>query len=74
MLQNAVCWQLLPSNPVRRVSPTETKKPKDICGDKWIDSNKLFIQDDGKPMQSDSIGKWFKLYIEELGLPIIQLS
>lgn len=45
---------------------------KDICGDKWIDSNKLFIQDDGKPMHPDTIGKWFKLYIEELGLPIIK--
>ena len=45
---------------------------KDICGDKWIDSNKLFIQDDGNPMHPDTIGKWFKLYIEELGLPIIK--
>ena len=45
---------------------------KDIWGDKWINSNKLFIQDDGKPMHPDTIGKWFKPYIEKLGLPIIK--
>ena len=45
---------------------------KDICGDKWINSNKLFVQDDGKPMHPDTIGKWFKPYIEKLGLPIIK--
>ena len=28
MLQNAVYWQLLPSNPARRVKPPKTKKPK----------------------------------------------
>ena len=45
---------------------------KDIWGDKWIESNKLFVQDNGKPMLPDTIGKWFKPYIEELGLPIIK--
>ena len=45
---------------------------KDICGNKWINSNKLFVQDDGKPMHPDTIGKWFKPYIEKLGLPIIK--
>lgn len=45
---------------------------KDIWGDKWIESNKLFVQDNGKPMHPDTIGKWFKPYIEELGLPIIK--
>ena len=45
---------------------------KDICGDKWINSNKLFVQDDGKAMHPDTIGKWFKPYIEKLGLPIIK--
>lgn len=28
MLQNAVYWQLSPSNPARRVKPPKTKKPK----------------------------------------------
>ena len=45
---------------------------KDIWGDKWIESNKLFVQDNGKTMHPDTIGKWFKPYIEELGLPIIK--
>lgn len=45
---------------------------KNIWGDKWIESNKLFVQDNGKPMHQDTIGKWFKPYIEELGLPIIK--
>lgn len=45
---------------------------KDIWGDKWIESNKLFVQDNGKPLHPDTIGKWFKPYIEELGLPTIK--
>ena len=45
---------------------------KDIWGDKWIESNKLFVQDNGKPMHPDTIGKCFKPYIEELGLSTIK--
>lgn len=42
MLQNAVYWQLLPSNPARRVKPPKTKKPKmEFFND---DECKLLIQ------------------------------
>ena len=41
-------------------------------GDKWQNTNRLFVQWDGSPMHPDTIGKWFKPYIEKLGLPIIK--
>jgi integrase len=44
---------------------------KELYGDKWIDSNKLFIQDNGKPMHPDTIGKWFQNFVEKIGLPVI---
>lgn len=46
---------------------------KELCGDKWIDSNKLLIQANGKPMHPDTLGKWYKSYIESLGLPEVKL-
>jgi len=46
---------------------------KELYGDKWIDSNKLFIQANGKPMHPDTLGKWYKTHIESLGLPVVKL-
>ncbi len=46
---------------------------KDLYGDKWIDSNKLFVQANGKPMHPDTLGKWYKTHIESLGLPVVKL-
>lgn len=46
---------------------------RELYGDKWIDSNKLFVQSNGKPMHPDTLGKWYKSYIESLGLPVVKL-
>ena len=46
---------------------------RELYGDKWIDSNKLFVQSNGKPMHPDTLGKWYKTYIESLGLPVVKL-
>ena len=40
-------------------------------GDKWIDSNRLFIQWDGKPITPIVINKWMDAIIEAHGLPRI---
>lgn len=48
-------------------------EPKELYGDKWIDPNKLFIQSNGKTMPPDPPGKWYKSYIESLGLPVVKL-
>ncbi len=37
----------------------------------WIDSNRLFVQDDGKPMHPDTVSKWFVKFVKEIGLPVI---
>lgn len=40
-------------------------------GDKWINTNRLFVQFDGKPMHLDTITKWFKQFLKEKNLPHI---
>lgn len=40
-------------------------------GDKWINTNRLFVQYDGRPMHPDTITKWFKKFLEEKNLPHI---
>ena len=44
---------------------------RELCGDKWVETNKLFIQDNGKAMHPDTIGKWFQNFVERIGLPVI---
>lgn len=44
---------------------------KDLCGELWIDSNRLFVQADGKPMHPSTISKWFVKFVEQIGLPVI---
>lgn len=46
---------------------------KELYGDKWIDSNKLFLQANGKTMHPNTLGKWYKTHIESLGLPVVKL-
>ena len=38
-------------------------------GDKWIDSNKLFTQDNGKPVFPYSPSHWFNRFIKRNNLP-----
>lgn len=44
---------------------------KELCGELWIDSNRLFVQADGKPMHPSTISKWFVKYVGQIGLPVI---
>ena len=44
---------------------------KSICGELWTNSDRLFVQADGKPMHPSSISKWFVKYVGTIGLPVI---
>ncbi len=44
---------------------------KSILGEFWVDSNRLFVQANGKPMHPDTISKWFVKFVEQIGLPVI---
>lgn len=44
---------------------------KEQCGEFWNNSNRLFVQDDGSPMFPDTVSKWFKKFIQQIGLPVI---
>lgn len=47
------------------------EEQKSLYGELWIDSNRLFVQADGKPMHPSTISKWFVKFIEQIGLPVI---
>ena len=40
-------------------------------GDKWQNTNRLFVQWDGSPMHPDTITKWFRQFLEDKNLPHI---
>ena len=40
-------------------------------GDKWVESNRLFIQWDGKPITLTALNKWLKMIVEANDLPRI---
>ena len=44
---------------------------KSIYGELWTNSDRLFVQADGKPMHPSSISKWFVKYVSTIGLPVI---
>lgn len=47
------------------------EEQKSIYGELWTDSNRLFVQADGKPMHPSTISKWFVKYVAQIGLPVI---
>ena len=47
------------------------EEQKSIYGELWTNSNRLFVQADGKPMHPSSISKWFVKYVSTIGLPVI---
>ena len=47
------------------------EEQKSLYGDLWTNSNRLFVQADGKPMHPSTISKWFVKYIGQIGLPVI---
>ncbi len=44
---------------------------KSIYSELWTNSDRLFVQADGKPMHPSSISKWFVRYVSTIGLPVI---
>lgn len=46
-------------------------KQKSFYGELWTNSNRLFVQADGKPMYPSTISKWFVKYVAQIGLPVI---
>ena len=47
------------------------EEQKAFCGEFWCESNRLFVQDNGKPIHPSTISKWFVKFIESIGLPAI---
>ena len=47
------------------------EEQKSIYGELWTNSDRLFVQTDGKPMHPSSISKWFVRYVSTIGLPVI---
>lgn len=47
------------------------EEQKSLYGELWTDSNRLFVQADGKPMHPSTISKWFVKYVAQIGLPVI---
>ena len=47
------------------------EEQKSLCSELWTDSNRLFVQADGKPMHPSTISKWFVRYVAQIGLPVI---
>ena len=44
---------------------------KSLYGELWTNSDRLFVQADGKPMHPSTISKWFVKYVGQIGLPVI---
>jgi integrase len=42
-------------------------------GDKWIDTDRLFTQENGLPMHPDTPDKWFKKFLQQNNLPPITI-
>ena len=47
------------------------EEQKSLYGELWHNSNRLFVQADGKPMHPSTISKWFVKFIGQIGLPVI---
>ena len=47
------------------------EEQKSIYGELWMNSDRLFVQADGKPMPPSTISKWFVKYVGQIGLPVI---
>ena len=47
------------------------EEQKSLYGELWINSDRLFVQNDGKPMHPDTVSKWFVKFVEQIGLPVI---
>ena len=49
------------------------RKKRIALGDRWVDSDRIFAQDDGTPVHPDSITGWFHDFISRTDLPQISI-
>lgn len=49
----------------------EQLKSRLRLGDKWLETDRLFVQWNGAPMHPDTITKWFRQFLEDKNLPHI---
>ena len=49
------------------------RKQRIAMGDRWVDSDRIFAQDDGTPVHPDSITGWFHDFISRTDLPQISI-
>ncbi len=49
------------------------RKRRVAVGDRWVDCDRLFTQDDGSPIHPDSISGWFHDFISRTDLPQISI-
>lgn len=49
------------------------RKKRIAIGDRWVDSDRIFAQDDGTPVHPDSITGWFHDFISRTDLPQISI-
>ena len=47
------------------------EEQKSFYGELWHESNRLFVQDNGKPIHPSTISKWFEQFVKKIGLPVI---
>ena len=47
------------------------EQEKENCGNLWVNSNRLFVTWNGKPMHPDTVTDWFRSFIEKNNLPKI---
>ena len=51
----------------------EQNNQRTKMGDRWKESNRILVQDDGKPIHPDSITGWFREFIAKTDLPKISI-
>ena len=49
------------------------RKQRIAIGDRWVDCDRIFAQDDGTPVHPDSITGWFHDFISRTDLPQISI-
>lgn len=61
----------LPDIAVNMLKEYKAKQNEDRLemGDLWQNTDRLFVQPDGRPMHPDSISKWFSKFIKDNNLP-----
>lgn len=56
-----------------RLHKREQNEVRMLTGSKWVNSGKIFVQWNGKPLHPDTLTGWFKKFIRKYNLPDISL-